>query len=125
MVLVSRMFADVEAHDPRADNARHNLTDILVIAILGVMCGCDDFPGIHEYARDEAAWLRGFLSLPHGVPSPSRFRRLFAALRPRVLEGVARRWAEELAGTLSGKLVVLDGKTLCASPSGCCGGRQA
>lgn len=112
MVLVSRMFADVEPHDPRADNARHRLTDILVIAILGVMCGCDDFPGIHEYAVDEELWLRGFLALPHGVPSLSTFRRVFAALRPGVLEGVMQKWAGELAGTLSGKQVVLDGKTL-------------
>ena len=44
--LLARMFCEVDPQDPRADNARHRLTDILVIAILGVMCGCDDYPGI-------------------------------------------------------------------------------
>ena len=110
--LIARMFSDVEAADPRADNARHFLTDILVIAILAVMCGCDDFPGIVEYALDEQDWLKTFLSLPHGIPSLSTFRRVFAVLRPSVLQGVMRRWSGELAGTLAGKQINLDGKTL-------------
>ena len=46
--LLLRLFEEIEADDPRADNARHYLSDILVIAILGVMCGCDDYPGIVE-----------------------------------------------------------------------------
>lgn len=110
--LIARMFEDVEAHDPRADNARHLLTDILVIAILAVMCGCDDYPGIVEYARDGRDWLKTFLPLPHGIPSVSTFRRVFAALRPGVLQEVMRRWSRQLAGTLAGKQVSLDGKTL-------------
>jgi predicted transposase YbfD/YdcC len=110
--LIARMFSDVEAADPRADNARHFLTDILVIAILAVMCGCDDFPGIVEYALDEQDWLKTFLPLPHGIPSLSTFKRVFAVLRPSVLQGVMRRWSGELAGSLAGKQINLDGKVL-------------
>jgi predicted transposase YbfD/YdcC len=106
------MFSDVEAMDPRAGNARHFLTDILVIAILAVMSGADDYPGIVEYAVDEQQWLKSFLPLPHGIPSISTFRRLFAALKPSVLAGVMSRWAVEIGGTLAGKQVALDGKTL-------------
>ena len=111
--LITRMFSDIEAHhDPRAGNARHYLTDILVSAILAVMAGADDYPGIVEYARDEADWLKTFLALPHGIPSVSTFRRVFAALKPSVLAGVMSRWATEIAGTLAGKQIALDGKTL-------------
>jgi predicted transposase YbfD/YdcC len=110
--LIPRMFNEVEVHDPRADNARHFLTDILVIAILGVMCGCNDYPGILEYAMDEQDWLKEFLPLPHGIPSISTFRRVFAVLRPSVLQDLMRRWSGELAGTLKGKQITLDGKVL-------------
>jgi predicted transposase YbfD/YdcC len=110
--LITRMFNEVEAHDPRADNARHRLTDIPVIAILGVMCGCDDYPGIVEYAADERDWLAMFLPLPHGIPSISTFRRVFASLRPAVLGEVMRRWSRDLAGALEGKQINIDGKTL-------------
>jgi len=68
--LITRMFNDIEADDdPRADNARHVLTDILVIAILAVMSGADDYPGVVGYGRDERDWLKSFLRLPHGIPS--------------------------------------------------------
>ncbi len=110
--LITRMFEEVEAHDPRADNARHFLTDVLVIAILAVMCGCDDYPGIVEHALDEEQWLKTFLRLPHGIPSVSTFRRVFAILKPSVLAGVMQRWSLELAGTLAGKQINIDGKTL-------------
>jgi predicted transposase YbfD/YdcC len=110
--LITRMFDDVEHHDPRADNARHHLTDILVIAILAVMCGCDDYPGIVEYALDERDWLATFLRLPHGIPSVSTFRRVLAVLRPEALQEVMRRWSGSLVGTLEGRQVNIDGKTL-------------
>lgn len=110
--LVTRMFDDVEAHDPRAANARHRLTDLLVIAILAVICGADDYPGIVEFGLDQSDWLKTFLPLPHGIASISTFRRVFAALRPSVLAGVMNRWASELAGTLVGRQIAIDGKTL-------------
>lgn len=110
----TRMFDDIDesVDDPRADNARHYLCDILTIAFLRVMSGCDDYPGIVEFARDRAAWLGSFLRLPHGIPSVSTFRRVFAAVKPSVLTGLLQRWSGELAGTLAGKQIVLDGKTL-------------
>lgn len=111
--LIARMFNDIEgSDDPRAANARHYLTDILVIAILAVMCGLDDYPGIVEYGRDEHDWLKTFLRLPHGIPSISTFRRVFAALKPAVLLKLMQRWSGELSGVLAGKQIAIDGKTL-------------
>jgi|HubBroStandDraft_6_1064221.scaffolds.fasta_scaffold386872_1 predicted transposase YbfD/YdcC len=111
--LLTRMFNDIESiHDPRADNARHFLADILILAMLAVMCGLDDYPGIVEYGRDEHDWLKTFLRLPHGIPSISTFRRVFAALKPAVLLNLMRRWSGELSGVLAGKQVAIDGKTL-------------
>ena len=111
--LITRMFSDIETiHDPRADNARHYLGSILVLAMLAVMCGLDDYPGIVEYALDEHEWLKTFVPLPHGIPSVSTFRRVFAALKPSVLLGVMQRWSGELSGLLKGKQIAIDGKTL-------------
>jgi predicted transposase YbfD/YdcC len=111
--LIARLFEDIEKHhDPRADNARHFLTDILVIAMLAVMCGLDDYPGIVEYGRDEHEWLKTLLRLPHGIPSVSTFRRVFAALKPAALLGLLQRWSGELSGVLAGRQIAIDGKTL-------------
>jgi len=111
--LIARMFNDIEGcDDPRAANARHYLTDILVIALLAVMCGLDDYPGIVEYGRDEHDWLKTFLRIPHGIPSISTFRRVFAALKPAVLVKLMQRWSGELSGVLAGKQIAIDGKAL-------------
>jgi len=112
--LITRMFDDTidKSDDPRAANARHFLTDILVIAILAVMSGLDDYPGIVEYGRDKQQWLKTLLRLPHGIPSVSTFRRVFAALKPAILLNVMRRWSDGLAGSMKGKQIVIDGKAL-------------
>ena len=112
--LLTRMFDDIDEQidDPRADNARHFLCDILIVAFLGVMSGCDDYPGIVEFARDRESFLKTFLRLPHGIPSVSTFRRVFARVKPSVLIGLLQRWSGELTGTLAGKQIVLDGKAL-------------
>jgi len=111
--LFARLLRDVQAiDDPRAANARHLLTDILILALLAVMGGMDDYPGIVEYARDEQVWLKTLLPLPHGIPSVSTFRRVFAALQPAVLANIMHDWSGELSGSLAGKHLALDGKTL-------------
>ena len=111
--LLTRMFDDIQQlDDPRADNRRHFLTDILVIVLLAVMGGHDDFTGIIDYADDELEWLKTFLRLPHGIPSISTFRRVFRVLKPAVLLNVMRRWSDELCGSLSGKQIAIDGKVL-------------
>lgn len=110
IALVLSMFGDVP--DPRAANARHRLIDLLSIALLAVMAGADDYPGIVEYGRDREVWLRQFLALPHGIASISTFRRLFAALKPEALDDVLRRWSAELVKSCQGKQIALDGKTL-------------
>jgi len=112
--LLTRMFDDIDEQidDPRADNARHFLCDILIVAFLGVMSGCDDYPGIVEFARDRESFLKTFLRLPHGIPSVSTFRRVFTRVKPSVLIGLLQRWSGELTGTLAGKQIVLDGKAL-------------
>jgi predicted transposase YbfD/YdcC len=112
--LIARMFSSIDpTDDPRASNARHFLSDILVLSLLAVMSGVDDYPGVVEYGQDQHDWLKAFLRLPHGIPSVSTFRRVFAALKPSVLVGVMRRWSAELSGgSLRGKQIALDGKTL-------------
>ncbi len=75
---ITEYFSELE--DPRRHNRRHKLLDILVIAICGAICGADGWEGIELFGETKEGWLRGFLELPHGVPSDDTFRRVFAAL---------------------------------------------
>jgi predicted transposase YbfD/YdcC len=98
--------------DPRGDRGvRHLLSDVMVIAVLAVLCGAEDFVGMEQFGRAKHRWLRTFLSLPHGIPSHDTFGRVFAALDPECFEACFAAWTRAVAGEIHG-VVAIDGKTL-------------
>jgi hypothetical protein len=53
----------VEISDPRVERTRrHELLDILVIAICAVICGADTWVEMEAYGRAKEKWLRQFLA---------------------------------------------------------------
>lgn len=97
--------------DPRVDRTkRHLLEDILAIAILATVAGCNSFPQIHAYARAKEEWLKSFLALPHGIPCEHTFRRVFAALDPEAFHRCFAGWVRTVTQTLK-EVVAVDGKT--------------
>ncbi len=102
--------------DPRVvGRTRHRLSDIIVLAVCGVIANCDDWPDIALFARKRQDWFRRFLALDHGTPAHDTFERVFAALDPRALERCCLGWLREAAGLVGLGHVAIDGKTLCGS----------
>jgi predicted transposase YbfD/YdcC len=101
--------------DPRhARNRKHLLIDVVVIAVCGMVCGCDGPTAIHRWACERHDWLRQFLSLPNGVPSRDCIRRLLMALSPEAFQRCFQDWVAEAIHTDEGgpaRLVAIDGKT--------------
>jgi predicted transposase YbfD/YdcC len=105
-----RWFSDLQ--DPRpGHNVMHLLSDMLAIAILGVICGAEGWAELATFARCKEPWLRTFLPLPHGIPSHDTFGRVFAAILPEQFEQCFLKWTAHLA-THKSRLVAIDGKTL-------------
>lgn len=98
--------------DPRRCNRRHLLLDIIVIAICGVICGADTWKDIQLFGEAKEQWLKGFLELPHGIPSHDTFGRVFARLDPEELQQCFREWIEAVEERTQGGVVALDGKQL-------------
>jgi hypothetical protein len=61
-VAIAGHFSGLE--DPRSDNRRHLLLDIIVIAI----CAADTWTDVELLGEAKEAWVKGFLELPHGIP---------------------------------------------------------
>jgi predicted transposase YbfD/YdcC len=102
--------------DPRKIRGqRHVLLDIILIAILGTLSSVDDWEGIEEFAKDQEAWLRTFLELPHGIPSHDTFNRVFRMLDPRSFADAFLDWVKGVRAKMPGDVVALDGKTLRSS----------
>ncbi len=98
--------------DPRRHNVRHLFTDILALAILGIMCRADDWSEVVIWATANQAWLKTFLELPHGIPCADTFGRLFARIDPAGFETCFTRWTQGLATASDGRLIAIDGKSL-------------
>jgi predicted transposase YbfD/YdcC len=103
-------FADLA--DPRIDRTRrHELLDIVVIAVCAVICGAEGWVDIAAYGVAKQAWLKTFLRLPEGIPSHDTFRRVFCLLDPSGFVACFQRWIEALSAGLCLKRVAIDGKT--------------
>ena len=102
--------------DPRvARTKKHNLLDILVIALCTLLAGGEGFQDMELFGKSKHAWLHTFLALPHGIPSHDTFGRVFARLNPKRFQECFLSWTQAVAHLTQGALVSLDGKTLRAS----------
>jgi len=102
-----------ELADPRVSPAtRHQLLDIVAIAVCAMICGADTWVEVEAFGQAKREWLRSFLALPHGIPSHDTFGRVFAALDPAQFERGFRSWVAAVAAVRTGAVVAVDGKTL-------------
>jgi predicted transposase YbfD/YdcC len=91
---------------------RHNLIDIIAIAIVGIICGADDWVSIEMVGQAKEKWFRTFLELPHGIPSHDTFGKVFAWIDPKEFQASFMDWIQEIAVMTAGEVVALDGKTI-------------
>lgn len=107
-------FGDIP--DPRSDNARHDLTEMLFIALLSSLCGATSCADMAEFGRAKEPLLRQILSLDHGIPSHDTFSRVFRLLDPVAFEAAFGRFMQAFAEGAKIKapkgVVALDGKAL-------------
>ncbi len=93
--------------EPRGSNKRHQLMDILTIALCAVICGADTWEEMEEFGQAKHEWFTTFLDLPHDIPSPDTFARVFASLDPAEFREAFARWTEAVKGHIA-----IDGKTV-------------
>jgi predicted transposase YbfD/YdcC len=103
-------FSDLE--DPRDDNRRHLLLDIIVIAICAAICGADTWTDVELFGQSKEKWFRKFLELPHGIPSHDTFGRVFALIDPEQFQVRFRDWIAAVEERTEGEIIALDGKQL-------------
>ncbi|MBY0587920.1 ISAs1 family transposase [bacterium] len=90
---------------------RHELFDLVVVALCGTIAGSDTWADIERFGKERLDWLRTFLTLRNGIASHDTFGRVFAMLDPAKLVECLRQWLDEV-GREIGPHVAIDGKTL-------------
>lgn len=110
MASLITIFRDMP--DPRSGNAqRHELLDLLAIALVASVCGAESCVDFAEFAADREPLLREFLSLENGLPSHDTFSRVFRLLDPAAFGQAFAAFLTDL-GTDGPGVLAIDGKTL-------------
>lgn len=108
--LIERHFSLLkDFRDPRG--LRHKLLDIIVIAILAIICGADEFTEMEEFGKAKASFLSTFLELSNGIPSHDTFGRVFCLLPPDEFRLCFIAWVKALC-SMQSDIVNIDGKAL-------------
>ena len=104
-------FQDLE--DPRIERSkRHQLLDIITIAVSAVICGADSWVYVEMFGKSKEEWFRTFLDLPNGIPSHDTFGEVFSRLDPEQFQQCFMEWTQAVADLLPGEVVAIDGKTV-------------
>jgi predicted transposase YbfD/YdcC len=112
LVSFQTYFAEIE--DPRVERTRrHELLDIIVMAVCAVICGADDWVDVAAWGNAKLDWLRQQgLPLPNAIPSHDTFGDVFGRLKPEQFETSFLSWVQAVMGASGGQVVAIDGKTL-------------
>jgi predicted transposase YbfD/YdcC len=117
---MTRTNASIAAHfgglpDPRRDRGRnHLLIEIIILAIVAVIGGANDWVHVELFCQAKEEWFRTVLhlKLPHGIPSHDTFGRVFSLLAPDAFQRCFVNWVRAMVELKVGEVVTLDGKVL-------------
>lgn len=105
-----------EVRDPRDANARHDLAELLFLALAATLCGAKSCADVADFALGREEDLREIVTLKHGAPSHDTFSRVFRLLDPdelsRAFAAFMAALRKELGLSPPRGVVAIDGKAL-------------
>ncbi|EQD41980.1 transposase IS4 family protein, partial [mine drainage metagenome] len=93
----------------KGNAGRHNMLEMLVIALCSTLTGGADRTAMAEFAETRLEFLRGFRVLEHGAPSHDIFSRLFRLLDPQRFGSCFQLFMARFAEACRG-VIAIDGK---------------
>lgn len=111
---VSRLLDSLSVvEDPRSKRGvRYSLREILVTAIFGCLCGCDNAEALEDWGHKELRWLRHYLPLENGAPGQDVYLRVLSNIDHETFSKSFSAWTLDLL-RFSGlpTQIAIDGQT--------------
>lgn len=97
--------------DPRCIcNVKHRLSDILILVMIGVLCGMDELEDIVDYGEIRREFLKDKFGV-ETIPSRSTLTRVLSAIDAEQLSVCTVNMMREMLG-VPGDIIAIDGKTI-------------
>lgn len=114
-----------ELPDPRrTQGKRTSLCNVLIMSVLGYMCGFTGYRGIGLFAKKYSDALTELLALKHPVPSYVTFHTVLKQLDKNQLISAFNKWAGPVASVKKKDWINADGKALRSTVKNCHGKNQ-
>jgi predicted transposase YbfD/YdcC len=99
--------------DPRVDRCKaHLLEDVVLLAIIAAICGCESWETIEEFGKSKKEFLKNYLKIPNGIPSHDTIERLFKRIDSKAFAKSFKDWTDAMRTKWEGDLLNIDGKTI-------------
>ena len=93
-------------------NIQHSFYDILLVTLVGVLCGLKEYSLIVRFANNELEWFKNYGDFSNGVPSRETIRRFLVALDTNVFQECYSNWLKALGKGEQPDTIAIDGKTI-------------
>ena len=98
--------------DPRIDRCKkHNLLDILLLAISAVLSGAEGWEDIEDFGHLKLDWLRQYRPFEAGIPKHDTIARVICRLKAQEIEAAFQSWISSLVEITGCDVIAIDGKT--------------
>jgi predicted transposase YbfD/YdcC len=112
------MLSTIEEHfaaitDERQQfKVKYPLLDILLITLVGVICGADGWEAIEEVGKNKLKLLKKYGYFHYGIPVHDTIARIISAIEPSQFQQCFINWMKEAEISTQGEVIAVDGKTV-------------
>ncbi len=98
--------------DPRIERyKKHNLLDIILLAISAVMSGSEGWEDIENFGHIKLDWLRQYRPFEASIPRHDTIARVICRLKADEIENAFQAWISSLIEDTGCDVITIDGKT--------------
>lgn len=98
--------------DPRdMRGKRHELVNIMIMTIYGILCGYTDFTNLADFLKVHEEYFKKILNLENGTPSHDTLSKVFAVIDSKEFLNIFINWIKDIVKN-NGLHVSIDGKAI-------------
>jgi len=96
----------------QSGKVNHELSDIILLTICGVLSGHDTWEGISDFGETRLDFLSTYGDFADGIPSADTIARVMGMISTKALQKAFIDWMRDCHDLTEGQVIAVDGKTV-------------